>query len=374
MVTSELSSDGRSGGAGLYAYRLSKELARKGHNVDMIANITRPFEMQTAFSIYELKLSPLRVIGMLKWGIAAFVYSMKLIEANSYDVVHVNNLTGNMYSLIWCLRTPMIATMQSGWALTNPRYSRLRRIIYFLIDLAVCSKCRRIIVLNRDVELQLRRWGIPQEKIKHIPMGIDCSEFLEGEKGSTTLRQKLGIPQNAIVVLSVGRLIIGKGVEKLLEAWQIVQRHTSRTWAIVAGDGPLKSSLMRMARNLPHIVFTGSMGHADGLSAAYAESDLFVMTSEGGEGMPTVLLEAMAAGLPVIATRIPGNTEVVDPRFGKLIAPGNAQQLALAVLDLISDPTTLRKMGNQASLFSKRYDWSNIASRIVKVYESCLQV
>jgi glycosyltransferase involved in cell wall biosynthesis len=83
--------------------------------------------------------------------------------------------------------------------------------------------------------------------------------------------------------------------------------------------------------------------------------------------MPTVLLEAMAAGLPIIATRIPGNTEITDPEFGRLVTPGDAQQLALALLDMTRDVASLRRMGSRASLFARRFDWSIIASRIAEV-------
>jgi glycosyltransferase involved in cell wall biosynthesis len=101
---------------------------------------------------------------------------------------------------------------------------------------------------------------------------------------------------------------------------------------------------------------------------AYAESKLFVMPSEGVEGMPTVLLEAMAAGLPVIATRIPGNIETTDANFAKLVAPGDAQQLACALLDLTSDPVSLRQMGEKAFFFARRFDTSNIATQVAEVF------
>jgi glycosyltransferase involved in cell wall biosynthesis len=268
----------------------------------------------------------------------------------------------------------MVTTIQQGWPLTTPVISRPRRIIEFLIELAVCKKYRRIILLNRHHELQLLRWGISREKIRLIPNGIDCNGFLEMRKKPKTLRQKLGVPQGAMLVLSLGRLAKGKGIENLLEAWQMVQERAPKpVWAVVMGDGPLRRSLMKRAHNIPHIVFTGSVSHAEVLSA-YAESDLFVMPSQGGEGMPTVLLEAMAAGLPVIATRIPGHTEIVDTTFGRLVPPGDAQQLALALLDLVDDPNSLRQMGNHALLLSKRYDWSVITARVTKVYESCQQM
>jgi glycosyltransferase involved in cell wall biosynthesis len=225
--------------------------------------------------------------------------------------------------------------------------------------------------MNKHSESQLLRWGIPREVIQYVPNGIDRSEFLRRKGDSKALRQKLGVPQEAIVVLCVGELRRGKGVENLLEAWRIVQMRAEKpVWAIVVGDGALRDQLVSMSLDLCNIVFTGSIPRDDLLSA-YEESDLFVMPSEGGEGMPTVLLEAMAAGLPVVATKIPGNIEVSDSEFAKLVNPGDSQQLAFALLDMIHDLASLRQMGRKARLFSRKYDWRIIASRIAEVYESC---
>jgi phosphatidylinositol alpha-mannosyltransferase len=372
MVTSELSY-GRAGGAGVYAYHLSKELTRQGHHVDLIATVASGWDAKTPFRVYGLKLSKLPIIGMLRWSISAFVYSMKLMRKSRYDIVHVHHPLSKIFPLILSPRIPMVASMHTGWALTNPRQSSLRRIVDFLLDLFVCKKCRRVIVLNRHTEFQLLRWGISRETIKYVPNGIDRSEFIGKRNKPSSLRRKLGIPEDAVVLLYVGRLDRGKGVENLLKAFHIVQEHTQKSvWAIIVGEGELRRDLMRASRDLHNTVFMGFIPRNE-LLAAYAESDVFVMPSEGGEGMPTVVLEAMAAGLPVIATRIPGNIDIAVTEFGKLVPPGDAQQLALSLLDMIRNPASLKQLGSRASLFSKRYDWSNIASRIVEVFESCQQ-
>jgi len=372
MVTSQISSEGRSGGAGIYAYNLSKELTRQGHHVDLIATPDPGWDAHTAFTVYGLKLSTMRIVGMLKWSITATVYSMKLARKNRYDIVHVHHPLSHLYPMMSTLQIPMIATIHTLWSLVDPREPfRPRRMINFLIDLATFKRCRAVIVLNRDNESRLLRWGVSREKIRFIPNGVNCSKILEVSRNTKTLLGRLHVPQGAIVVLHVGRLVKGKGLENLLEAWQIVQESAlDSVWMVVVGDGPLRESLVERSRSIPNIVFAGFLSRGD-LLTAYAESDLFVMPSEGGEGMPTVLLEAMAAGLPVVATRIAGISEIANLEFAKLVNPGDSQQLALALLDMIHDTASLRLMGTKASLISSKYDWSIIASYIVNVYESC---
>lgn len=370
MVTSELDSEGRSGGAGIYAYNLSRELTRQGHHVDFVATVVdTTWNARTPFDVYELKFSRLWMIGMLKWSITAAASASHLINHNHYDVIHVHHPISYMYPLFSISRVPMVATLHTGWAFTNPRETMRRRIFDFFMDLFVCKRCKRVIAMNRHSENHLLRW-FSREKVRYVPNGTNCNEFSKKKDGSD-FRNKLSL-HDEIVVLFTGRLEKGKGVENLLEAWKIVQNSIeNRVWLVIVGDGTLREQLMNKARGLRNIVFTGSISR-DELIAAYEESDLFVMPSEGGEGMPTVLLEAMAAGLPVIATKIPGIMELGDTEFVRLVPPGHAKELSSALLDFINDPRNLIQMGKKAALFARRFDWSTIASQIVEVYSSCL--
>jgi glycosyltransferase involved in cell wall biosynthesis len=372
MVTPEFSTDGRSGGAGIYIYHLCRELAQQGHGVDVIANVDPGCTLrEPPFNLYKLKLSKLRVIGMLKWTIKAYVCSIKLMQTKKYDVVNVHSLS-LMYPLLYSSRIPMVITRHGGWPLTNPRYPFHRKLFRVLAELVSCKKSRKIIVLNGFLKQKLLRWGISQKKITYVPNAINPQEFLKKNE-SKMICEKLGVSQEALVLLCVGRLDKGKGVENLLEAFRMVQSRATRPVSLViVGDGSLRLSLMRSCSNLNNVFFTGSISRNDVISA-YRESDLFVMPSEGGEGMPTVLLEAMAAGLPIVSTRIPGTVEIVKEEFGTLVSPRNPHELACALLDMIADKATLREMGRRAASWSKQFDWNIVAGRVVKVYESCLR-
>lgn len=370
MVSSQLSCDGKSGGAGLYVYNLARELTHQGHYVDLIATVDPSWPADTGLTVYNLEISKVPAIRMLKWSISAFICSMKLTGKNEYDVIHVHHPQSRLYPLMCNLRIPMIASMHTGYALSNPRHSYQRRIVEFLIDVASFRKFRKIIMLNQYSQFQFLRWGISREKLQYVPNGVNCGDF-RGKKRQEKFLQRLGVPQGVVVALCVSRLTKGKGIETLVDAWRTIQTSVSKpVWAVVVGDGPLKKILESKANDIPNIVFTGSIDYKDLLSA-YVESDLFVMPSEGGEGMPTVLLQAMAAGLAIVATRIPGNMEIITADFGRLVVPGDPQQLAIALLELINDPISLRRMKSRAILISKKFDWKGIAASIVGVYASC---
>jgi len=372
VVTPEFSTDGRSGGAGMYIYHLCKELAQQGHEVDVIANVDPGCTLRDPpFNTYKLKLSKLRVIGMLKWSIKAYVCSIKLMQTKEYDVVNVHSLS-LIYPLVYSSRIPMVITRHSGWPLTNPNSSPHRKLFCLLAELVSCKKARRIIVLNEFFRQNLLRWGFSQKKVTRVPNAINPHEFLKKNE-SKVLREKLGISQESLVLLYVGRLDRGKGVEDLLEAVRMVQSRATRPVSLViVGDGSLRLSLMRSCSDLNNVFFTGLFFRDDVISA-YTESDLFVMPSEGGEGMPTVLIEAMAAGLPIVSTRMAGTVEIVKEEFGRLVSPRNPHELACALLDMIADKATLREMGRRATSWSKQFDWNIVAGQVAKVYESCLR-
>jgi len=374
MVTCELSADAWSGGSGIYIYTLCKELICHGHNVDVIASVDPGWTLQrTPFNLYELKLSRLHVIGMLKWSIEAYVCSIRLMQTRKYDVVNVHSPLSLLYPLLYMSRVPMITTMHRGWPLTDPRYRLHMKLFSFLTDLISCKKSQKIIVLNKFHGQELLRWGISQKNITYVPNAINQQEFLKKQNDSKVLRERFGVPPEAIVLLCVGRLDKGKGVENLLEAVRIIRnRARRRLWVIIAGHGPLKASLMKRYRDLTNVVFTGSLPRSDIISL-YKEADLFVMPSEGGEGMPTVLLEAMAAGLPIVSTRIPGTVEIAEKEFGRLVTPGNPYELARSILDVIADASSLMEMGRRAISWSAQFNWSTVSRLVANVYESCLR-
>jgi glycosyltransferase involved in cell wall biosynthesis len=372
MVTPEYSKDGRSGGAGIHVHHLCMKLAQQGHHVDVIAPLESDSKLLTPFDIYDLKIGRRPVFGLLKWSIEAYICSKKLMQTEKYDVVHVHCLA-SLYPCFYTSEIPMVITMHSGWALSSRQYSLHTKIFSLLRDLLSCKKSKRIIVLNRFFERELLRWGVSPRKVRYIPNGIDRKEFKKEQSNSKMFRQKFGISQEALVLLFVGRLMRGKGVENLLDAARMIQNRTKKPiFTVIAGDGSLRLDLMRRSKNLRSIFFTGYLSR-DEVISAYKESDLLVVPSEVGEGMPTVLLEAMAAGLPIVSTRVPGIVEIAEGEFARLVSPGNPHELANTILDTIADIASLREMGRRAASWSTQFDWNIISKRVVEVYDSCIQ-
>lgn len=186
--------------------------------------------------------------------------------------------------------------------------------------------------------------GCPLEKIVVIPNGIDAPAPPGGAGRSEALRVSPGDQ----VIGTITRLVWKRGHQELLEAAAIVTQAEPSAKLVVVGDGPLRSSLEAQAQHLGlngGVRFLGAVPEAARLLPHF---DVFVLSSVW-EGMSNSLLEAMAAGRPVVATRVGGNPEVVvDGETGLLVPPKNARALADAVLRLLRDRDLARRFGEAA--------------------------
>ncbi len=212
-------------------------------------------------------------------------------------------------------------------------------------------------------------YGISQDAIALIPLGIDTAHFARPAVSRTEWRQRMAIPLDALVVLYVARLVPPKNVALYVDIARTVIERIDRAFFLIVGDGPLKTALEGLVREsgLEHkIRFLGFRGD---LVSIYHGSDLFLSTSNY-EGFGLAIVEAMAAGRPVVATSVGGVPEVVvDGTTGRLCAPEDANGLAHAVLELLGDLPTREQMGGAArERASRLFDTRDMLKKYEELY------
>lgn len=180
-----------------------------------------------------------------------------------------------------------------------------------------------------------------QEKLHVVHCGIPLERF----------RPRVELEEPEPLLLYVGRLVPEKGQAVLLQALSLVRRRGGRVAATLVGEGPQRSGLEALAEELDvraHVHFAGALGQEE-ILALYERATVFCLPSFA-EGVPCVLMEAMAMEIPVISTVIAGIPELIEnERSGLLVAPGRADQLADAIERLISDPELRRRLGAQGA-------------------------
>lgn len=245
------------------------------------------------------------------------------------------------------------------WRQTRPLWNALDRWY---------GRCNthRIAVSRAVQSMLIEQRIVPPEKVTFIPNAIEQSQVQAIPRMEA--RQRFGINHDDLVVVTVARLVPSKGHRDLMQAARLLMSRFPSLKLLFIGDGELRSSLTSQARTLglaDRVVFAGTIENVRGLLPAF---DLFALPSLR-EGMSIALIEALAAGLPVVATSIPGISEVIsDQQTGLLVRSENAQALADAIERLLVDPGLRDRLASAGqSLARESYDIELMVDRYLDV-------
>ena len=189
-----------------------------------------------------------------------------------------------------------------------------------------------------------------------------------------TFRAELGVPDDIPLALSIGRLTWPKDQATLLRAWALVHDRVPGAVLALVGEGELDAELRALAAELGLAESVRFVAPREGLAPAYADADVFCLSSRW-EGLPYVVLEAMSFGLPVVSTRVDGIPEaVVDGTSGLLVPPSAPEALASAIAGVLDDPDTRARMGAAgAAIVAERFGLDRMADELVAVYRGLVR-
>ena len=312
-----------------------------------------------------------RIKGLRKFAgylyIACLMFHLWRRRAE-YDLIHVHGLSYHTFAAVLMgrlLGRPVvvklansgpasdIAKMRSGQHLALSRYL-----------LPTALRADRFVALNRLIVRELVEAGVPAAQIEEIPNGVPTAGV--APKASYSLHHPARL-------LFVGRLHPQKGLDVLLKALRRLQDEGTEVGLTLVGDGPQKTQLENLARALgirTQVKFAGESSHVPDY---LREADVFVLPSRA-EGVSNSLLEAMAQGLPVVVSDIPGNAEVVDDeKTGIVFRPDDVSSLAAGLQLLLKDQTLRQEIGDAARReIDGRYAIGRIAERYIGVYQGLL--
>ncbi len=301
----------------------------------------------------------LRSLGPAMRAIRAF--QPDLLSAHSTKAGYTARMLG------FALRKPVVFTAH-GWSFTEERNSRAKRLLVLAEWFAAKATAKLICVSERDRQLALRLKLAPAARVVTIHNGVDPTPFVSAVGAQVRTRLNLG---EEPVLTMVGRLSPQKDPGALLEA---ASRLRGTYKLLVVGDGGLRTDLEQFTtqKGLENqVIFTGQR---EDIPEILAASDVFALSSRW-EGLPYTVIEAMMAGLPVVATRVGGMAELVrDGVTGFLVPSNDPQHLAEAIQKLLDNPELRHRMGRAGRAKAlKEFTLDRMLTETQAVYEEVMR-
>ncbi len=370
------------GGMNVYIRELSREMGRRAHTMDVFTRRTDSTTPEvTAIDertrVIQIEAGPLdadktamrRYLPAFREGVRSF----QRRDGRVYDLVHshywLSGWVGQALKASW--EVPHVIMFHTLGAAKN-RYHLSEREPRYRIDgeRLVAQDVDRVICGSEgEREMLVDLYGVPPQRIVTVPCGVDTVRFRP--LGRARARRELGLAPDEPVVLFVGRIEPLKGIEVLIKA--AAQLEGRFRLLVVGGDGKdteRKAGLRALADQMgigEKVTFLDAVPHGD-LPLYYNAADICVVPSYY-ESFGLVAIEAMACGVPVVASRVGGLKETVqDGRTGYLVPWRCPEPFAERLDLLLSNEPLRRSLGREARAAAERFRWSEVAARVEDVY------
>jgi glycosyltransferase involved in cell wall biosynthesis len=346
------------GGMETYVLRLLQRLPRDLFHVTCLCISESPFTCQLRDIGCSVHLAPMT--DETDWQ--SIQLGVGLIRADAIDVIHAHlpnaHLLAGMLGKL--TETPALATVHGRYL--NIRDFEIQKITQTHVHLVA-----------KSAYFQAIGMGIPASKLHFIPNGADTEVFRPTDK-SNYLHSIAGIPPDTPLVGFVGRLSREKGPDVFVKIAGIVRKTLENCHFILVGEGPMRENLRETIDNNGLHGYVHMVGLQDDMPRVYASLDLMVLTSHS-EAMPLAIIEAMASGLPVIATNVGGVIDMIEAGYtGFLNNLDDLEGMANNVITLMSNRSMREEMGSAArKRAQKNFELSNSVNQMADLLKSLTQ-
>lgn len=355
------------GGVTEHVSHLATKFREKGHEVHILApSSARKEAADDPFFHPFGRVVPIWANGSvarIELSVRPYTQVKKLLQEQQFDVIHLHE------PLMPALPLTVLRHSKSTNIGTFHAYHRSNFAYFYgkLVAQPFFNKLHGLLAVSEPARDFVAEYFPGDYRI--IPNGVDLDRF------ASPVEPLAQFSDGRLNVLFVGRFERRKGVKHLLRAWAYVRGQFKNARLIVVGEGRARAGYERYAasRGWNEVVFTGYVSD-DELVRYYHSCQVFCAPSTGQESFGIVLLEAMAAGRPIVASRIPGYEEVVCHDVeGLLVEPKSEGELATALARLLADSAARRRMGRAGQHKAMRYRWENVAESVLAYYEEVLE-
>lgn len=234
------------------------------------------------------------------------------------------------------------------------------------------NKKTRFTAVSPQVCKELEEIGISKERMTYIPNGVDI-ELFKPSNDKKLLRRKFGIPEEHLIILSLGRLSRAKQPLKLIEVFSEIEKELQEVTLVIAGEGELldKTEGLAKQKELKNVIFLGYVDHEKEAPDLYACSDYFIISSNYEGGGPTLTVaEAMSSGLPCIVSYIPSLRFIEGAKSGIVVDFNNKEKAAADMVEYLHRDNS-EQSKNAREYAVNNLDWEIIAGRYLEEFQRC---
>jgi glycosyltransferase involved in cell wall biosynthesis len=353
------------GGIGIHAHQISSSQARLGHEVTVLTlnqkklpenelvNGYRVVRFPSYFTICGNSFAPGLILEILR-------------RKKAVDIIHAHShlfFSTNVCALARLLHSaPLIITNHGLISASAPAW--LNTLYKYTFSTATFHIADHIICYTDIEKENIEKLGIDHRKISVIHNGVDTNLFAPANSPWH---------KNAKQIIWVGRFVLGKGVEYLIEAFSQIQKKIPDIRLVLVGEGPEKSRIEQKIQDAhlqSSVVIIDFLENSE-LPGFYRNSNVFVLPSLM-EGVPRTLLEAMSCGVPVVTTNLPHLLDIVDGN-GLVVPPKDPTLLSDAILTILEDASLAEKMGQRGGhKIEQEYSWEDTVKKTLALYESII--
>ena len=297
------------------------------------------------FPIYNLQAYQYGVNFLLQLPYLArgLLQLWRLLMCRRFDVLETFTHDSNLLALplAWLAGVPVRIATHRGEIENFPLWRK--KLHNWLINVGMAQT---LIAVSEQTRQKAITEGVKPEKVSVILSGIDSLDTVQVNRHN--VRKELGLDTDDLFLLTVGRLMVQKGHKFLIQAMPRLIDRFPNVMVGICGDGPLRPSLENQVQMLGLSKRVNFLGMRDDVTSLLAAADIFILPSLW-EGLPRALLEAIAAGLPAVATRVDGTQELItDGIHGLLVPPNDPEALADSIIQLLENPELRAKIGATA--------------------------
>ncbi len=347
-----------------YIAGLAVSLGKKGMDVTLISTEIEDEELKN----YNIKCIPLKMRKA-----TSIIFLLKLfvktpfLKPSKNSIIHAHRPDFMLPFILFRRRYPKVCTLHGIPDIgIKTRKNILIWGIYTSIEKWSLNRIDKLIAVNQSTkDYYSKKGGDLGDRIVVIPVGVDTSIFKPLDRKK--MRRKYSFSQDEVIILYIGRFSIEKDLDLLLQAFKSLKSEMPRARLVLVGEGPEEKRLKNIIKtqDIKGVTFLKPVAHKR-IPEIMNCADALVLCSKF-EGMPTVVIEALTCGVPVVSTDVGGvNKVVIDGKTGQLVKEAKSEPVKNAILKVIRDGRD--SYSDNCIVAAKRYSWDNISNELMEIY------